>query len=270
MTAPNRSPIKAPPLRLPGQSLTEERALLLEDKVVLPLILIGALIFMACLEWWRYFYPSKPNPLVVTLLAIIGIVFFAWRILGVRQRMRQLKQGIVGERAVGQFLESLREKKYRVFHDIVGDNFNIDHVLIGPAGVFTVETKTWSKPVRGDAIVKFDGEHITVFNKEPDRDPVIQAKAQATWLRTLLKESTGREYLVRPVIVFPGWFVESTSVSRRDIWVLEPKALPAFLDQENAMLSKEEIKLASFHLSRFLRVSETDRQRRKYEIGSAK
>jgi Nuclease-related domain len=269
MTAPNRSPIKAPPLRLPGQSLTEERALLLEDKVVLPLLLIVLLIAMAGVEWWRFYFPSKPNPLVVTFLAMIGIVFFAWRIYGVRQDIRRLRQGIDGERAVGQFLESLREKKYKVFHDVVGDSFNIDHVLIGPAGVFTVETKTWSKPVRGDARVKFDGEYITVFNKERDRDPVIQAKAQATWLRALLKESTGREYLVRPVVVFPGWFVESTPVSRRNVWVLEPKALPAFLDQENALLSEEDIKLASFHLSRFLRVSETDRQRRKREIRSA-
>ncbi len=32
----------------------------------------------------------------------------------------------------------------------IGGNFNLDHVLIGPAGVFTVETKTHSKP-GGDA-----------------------------------------------------------------------------------------------------------------------
>lgn len=267
MTEPNRSPIKAPPLRLPGQSLAEERELLLEDKVVLPLLYIAVLIVMAGVEWWRYYFPSKPSPLVVTLLALIGIIFFAWRVWGVRQRMRHLKQGIVGERAVGQFLESLRERKYKVFHDIVGDNFNIDHVLIGPAGVFAIETKTWSKPARGDARVKFDGEKVTVFDREPDRDPVIQAKAQATWLRALLKESTGREYHVRPVIVFPGWFVESTSFARNDIWVLEPKALPAFLNQENAILREEDINLASFHLSRFLRAGEVDRQRRKREIG---
>ena len=37
----------------------------------------------------------------------------------------------------------------------------IDHVIIGPAGIFTIETKTWSKPVRGEARIVFDGEKLT-------------------------------------------------------------------------------------------------------------
>jgi len=61
--------------------------------------------------------------------------------------------------------------------DVVGDGFNVDHVLIGPAGVFTVETKTHSKP-RGDARVVFDGEAIQVAGMEPDRDPVVQARGR--------------------------------------------------------------------------------------------
>jgi len=38
--------------------------------------------------------------------------------------------------------------------------------------------------------------------------------------------------------------------------VLEPKALPAFLDHEPVILTAEDVKLASFHLSRFIRVKE--------------
>jgi hypothetical protein len=41
-----------------------------------------------------------------------------------------------GEKAVGEFLERFREKGYRIFHDIVGGDFNIDHVLIGPSGIY--------------------------------------------------------------------------------------------------------------------------------------
>lgn len=36
-----------------------------------------------------------------------------------------------GERAVGQFLEQLREQGFHVFHDVVGTGFNVDHVLVG-------------------------------------------------------------------------------------------------------------------------------------------
>jgi hypothetical protein len=167
-----------------------------------------------------------------------------------------LRLAAEGEKAVGQFLEGLREHGYRVFHDVVGDGFNVDHVLIGPAGIFTVETKTWSKPPRGEARIQFDGERILRGTLEPDRDPVIQARAQSGWLRDLLAESTGRRFDVRPVVVFPGWFIEQTSAKARGIWVLNPKALPHFLENEPRQLSDEEAKLASFHLSRFIRASE--------------
>ena len=56
--------------------------------------------------------------------------------------------------------------------------------------------------------MKFDGQTLTVASFEPDRNPVIQAKAQASWVARILKESTGKKFLVRPVILFPGWFIE--------------------------------------------------------------
>ncbi len=84
---------------------------------------------------------------------------------------------------------------------------------------------------------------------------MIQAKAQAGWLRELLAESTGRKFAVKSAIVFPGWYVDDTGPKEKTIWVLNPKQLPAFLDHERAHLSPEDIQLASFHLSRFVRTT---------------
>lgn len=94
---------------------------------------------------------------------------------------------------------------------------------------------------------------------EPDRNPIIQAKAQSSWLKKLVTESTGRPFEVWPVVLFPGWYVEQDEESRRHLWVLEPKALPAFLASEKQRLSPEDIKLASFHISRFIRSVERER-----------
>ena len=55
-------------------------------------------------------------------------------------------------------------------HDLIGENFNVDHVLLGPADIFTVETKTLSKPARGKAEVRYDGQTLTVNGYTPDRD----------------------------------------------------------------------------------------------------
>ena len=261
MSKDSQSPIKDPPLRLAGQSLQEERDALLDGPVLYTGIFAMLAIVLAVAEWMRYFNQSPPNPWFYTIVAGITVLGAAW-IIGRRiPRIRALRQGILGERAVGQFLERLREQGYHVFHDIVGSNFNIDHVLIGPAGIFTIETKTWSKPVKGDVRVVCTGDPLRIGTLEPDRQPIVQAKAQSSWLRQILTESTGREFAVRPVVLFPGWYVEQDTESRRHAWVLEPKALPAFLEKARQTLSAEEIGLASYHLSRFVRSVERERFR---------
>jgi hypothetical protein len=75
-------------------------------------------------------------------------------------------------------------------------------------------------------------------------------------MRELLRESTGKAFHVWPVVLFPGWFIEDLGATSRRLWVLEPKALPAFLDREPHRMSAEDVKLASFHLSRFIRSQE--------------
>lgn len=258
MAEKSRSPLKDKPLRLPGQSIAEEREDLVEDSVGQPLTLALFFVLIAAMEWWRLYSGMKPNPILFTGAAVLMVFYAAFRIWRAIPKLRNLRLALEGERAVGQFLERLREEGYQVFHDVVGDGFNVDHVLIGPSGVFTVETKTWSKPRSGRSEITVQGETLRIGTVEPDRDPVVQAKAQAGWLRSLLAESTGKQFRVRPVIVFPGWFVSSPPGAMRDVWILEPKALPSFLVNEPSSLSREDVKLASFHLSRFIR----DGQRR--------
>ncbi len=250
---PTRTPLKDKPLRLPGQSQAEELSAMWDDKLQPWLFLALIMCLLAGLEWFRYLTSSRFNPVLFSVVAAVFASVAAWKVWRMRPRLKRLRQAIEGERAVGQYLEQLRARGYRVFHDIVGSSFNLDHVLVGPAGVFTIETKTWSKPAQGEARVVFDGEIIKVAGYVPDRDPVTQARAQASWLRTLIKESTGRVVDVFPVVVFPGWYVEQTKTSRKSIWVLEPKALPSFLDHEAVRLVNEDVQLIAFHLSRFIR-----------------
>lgn len=260
MTSTSESPIKDRPLRHAAQSLEEERRELFGDKVA-PYV-VGALVFivLACFEWWRFLWKVPLNPIIFTIVALASIGLAVWQTLRYRPRLKALRQGIEGEKVVGQFLERLRETGYHVFHDVVGPGFNVDHVLIGPGGVFTIETKTWSKPMNSKPHIFFDGTRILVGSREPDRNPIAQARAQASWVRGLLRESTGKSYSVRPVVAFPGWFIEQPAPRANDIWVLEPKALPSFLENEPQRLAVEDVKLAAFHLSRFIRSVERDKR----------
>lgn len=260
--SPSRSPLKDKPLRSPAQSLEEERRELLLDKVMPYFLGTALLSYLAIMEWLRVWQNFKPNPVIYTGMAIVALVLTAWRIHRLRPRLHALQLGIEGEKVVGQYLERLRGEGYEVFHDVVSPGANVDHVLVGPAGIFTVETKTWSKPKVGDARIQCDGESITIAGRAPDRNPIVQARAQASWLKGVLLESTGKNLPVAPIVLFPGWFVENAPGSLKRIWVLEPKALPSFLQAEPRRLVAEDVKLASYHLSRFVRSGERERDPR--------
>ena len=258
MKKDTRSPLKSRSIRTQGESLRDYRINLALDKVLLPLFTAIFCVFIAGMEWVRYFGDYPPSPWLWSIVAAVATLFAAFQLIRAIPKVRRLRQAEEGERAVGQYLESLREQGYHVFHDILGDGFNVDHVLIGPGGVFTVETKTWSKPAKGEAKIRYDGQAIQVGLFKPDRSPVVQASAQAGWLRALLEESTGMKPTVRPVVVFPGWYIDSEGASRSPVWVLNPKALPKYLSNASEVFSPDQVKLMSYHLSRFIRGSQEE------------
>lgn len=58
------------------------------------------------------------------------------------------------------------------------------------------------------------------------------------------------------MVLYPGWFVKLlTSAIRLDVLVLNPKVLPGFLEKAGVKLSLEDIKLVTYHLSRYIRTT---------------
>jgi hypothetical protein len=249
-----RSPITAPPLRYAGQSLEEEINRIFDDKVNEYGFWVVSLTGLVMFEWLAWYFKMPRQPLLFSLLVLPIARYAAIRMWSYKRRIRNLKQGRDGERAIGQYMELLMERGYRVFHDIIGNHFNVGHVLIGPAGVFSIETKTISKPIDGPSDIVYDGEMVIINGFSPDRNPIVQAKAQANWLREFIKESTGKAVKVRPVVLYPGWFT-GKHPKGAEVWVLNPKNLPAFLAHEDPSLSPEDVKLVSYHISRYVRAA---------------
>lgn len=116
------------------------------------------------------------------------------------------------------------------------------------------KTKPYSKPAKGDARIVYTGDTLIHHNGFKDDKPLVQVKAEANWLKQLIKESTGRDFDVKKVVLFPGWFVEPTAESKQsDVWVLNPDALPAFIANSRKRLVGEDLSLVAYHFSRFVR-----------------
>ncbi len=71
-----------------------------------------------------------------------------------------------------------------------------------------------------------------------DRDPLVQAKAQARWLSNILADSQFKT-LVQPVVVLPGWSLSPFDMKAAGVWVLEPKSLHSFIEQEPQRCSRD-------------------------------
>lgn len=249
-----KSPLKDKPLRNPGQSIDEYIQSTIMAQVNTYLIVILIPILLAALEWYRLFTSMQPSPWLLTICAILIVPYPLFRLIQLQTKLYRHRQARDGEMAIGQYLEKLREKGYSIFHDIVGDDFNLDHVIISENGIFIIETKTYSKPSDRKAEIWCDGNSIRIDKGIDASHLIIQARAQQCWLKNVIKESTGKDFEIKPVIVFPGWYVNSTkSAFNNNLWVLNPKALPKFIENTPKKLTFEEHKLVAFHLSRFIR-----------------
>ncbi len=104
MTDETRSPIKDKPLRLPGQSVDEQRQKLIEDRFEYPALFALILTVFAGVEWWRDYAGAPPVTWLTTALAQEAIALAAWRFYRLRPRLHALRLASEGEKVVGQHL----------------------------------------------------------------------------------------------------------------------------------------------------------------------
>jgi hypothetical protein len=234
-----RSPFSDNFLRSPGESLgnklqdiQEEVTEILVSSIVMPLIIYAAYISTVHLEGPDVSFGA------LSLLIGFGVVFevvVIRRLLKVIDLRRIYRLGYEGERATGQELNQLMKDGYSVYHDFPANGFNIDHIVVGHAGVYAVETKARSKPTSGDAVkdakVQYDGQTLQ-FPGWHDSKPLDQAKNQAKWLNKWLTSAVGAPVEVKPVVTLPGWFVERTS--SKGIPVINPKLFRSILNAKGA------------------------------------
>ncbi len=248
------SPITAKPLRQAGESLRQALDDLFYDKLLFLLLTVVIAWAIAWAEWSQYLRSAKPNPVLYTFIATLLTVYAVVRGYFVLRKAKRLKLGLHGEQAVGEYLSRLAAKGFRVFHDLPFPKGNIDHVILCTRGVFVIETKTRSKPATGDVCIWFDGESIAFDQGKPDEKPIRQVRAQAANLKTLLKEETGFDYPIRPVVVLPGWYVERLPPAiKSEVWVLNPKALHKWIDNEPQSIDSARVKLAATKVGKYIR-----------------
>jgi hypothetical protein len=126
--------------------------------------------------------------LISAAIAAMATLRTAASLWGSRRSTEAWAKGAAGERRTANDLARL-PKEFAVLHDLrmPGSRANIDHLVIGPTGVFTVETKSYAKGVQ------IKGKRATTGGRSMDA-AIAQAHRQAETMAGVL----GHE--VRPVI----------------------------------------------------------------------
>ncbi len=128
------------------------------------------------------------------LLLVLSLAVFGWTLMKGLRHVERFFKGARGEERVSWILRGLSDK-YHVFNDFLAGSSHIDHVVVGPAGVFSIETKNW----RG--IVTIEDGHVLVDGQLPSRPPLAQALREAALVKAELAKS-GWTGDVTPVLAF--------------------------------------------------------------------
>ena len=183
---------------------------------------------------------------VAGVLALMGVwwwpaTFLALGLLVVLQRLagkgrvldpERLRRGISGEEAVADALAGL-PSSYWVLHGVSTGHGDVDHVVIGPTGVFALETKAWDG--------KFYRSRGQLYcNGKPAEHVLRQARGAAGQVRELLL-AAGIDEWVEAVVVAARASVSRSPVRFRKSYVISIKDLVGFVTDRPHSISSSTV-----------------------------
>ncbi|MBP7275710.1 MAG: NERD domain-containing protein [Kiritimatiellae bacterium] len=191
-------------------SLARKRDALMHETDVLSRLLryewigAGALLLAGAILWW------VRDSAAIFGLGVAGLIFavaHTFRIRENRGEEQSVRAGLRGEADVTRALSQTLDNTHYIFNDLLIRNgrtsAQIDHLVVGPRGLFLVETKNWRGHIEGGA-----GDEQWTQTRAPGvppirlHNPIIQARRQANFLRESLRRAGVRSPEIHPLVVF--------------------------------------------------------------------
>ena len=180
-----------------------------QQNVLFAIVLVCCLLFLVAGTLWGLSF-SRHWP--TQWISVIGILLLSGLVVGLNKKIdrkletrlraaRAWRRGAEGERVIADVLESELPDGYHVFNDVrfPERTANIDHLVVGPSGVFVLNTKNW----RGTVGWAEDGKTL-LWNGEPEKkNSANAALSDALDVRDKLRTLLNRQVFVRAVLVFP-------------------------------------------------------------------
>lgn len=158
--------------------------------------------------------------LLLSLIPLVGGYFYL-------NKYRTYRGGWEGEKRVAKLLKNTLSDDYCLVNEVRLDKgSDMDHLVLGPNGIFVIETKNWSGKVTcyGD---EWQRQDRNKFNGSPSK----QVKKNTTKIKRLLEAHPVLRIhgiWVEPIVVFTNDNVE-LHLNKPTVTVLRLQELPSYI-----------------------------------------
>ncbi len=167
------------------------------------------------------------------ILLVLGLGVLGYSLLKGLQRIERYFIGARGEEHVSGLLHKLADT-YHVYNDFKAGSLRVDHVVIGPSGVYAIETKCW----RGKVTV--EENHILLNGELPDRSPTAQAAREAQCVKKELAK-LGYDGPVTPVLAFASDTFAAHVAEVEGVVVMNASEMDACFKTQQVVLQPAEL-----------------------------
>jgi len=168
------------------------------------------------------------------LLGLAVAVLVGWRLrFRLSEAARSWQHGAAGERRTARLLRRLARDGFVVFHDLAAPGStraNLDHLVIGPSGVFVIDSKQWTGELRQGA----DG---LVWH---NHYPLDRTLAMVRWEAEAVSRVLGTR--VHALLCVHGAHVDGSGLHAQDVAIVPASRLRAALGVDQ-VLSDNDVEL---------------------------
>ena len=154
-------------------------------------------LFRGYPDWQLYLFLGTLAAAVLFVTYRLTVTLLAWR------QLRFLRDANV---AVGHQLQWISSGHGRVFHDVPVPSGIIDHVMVGPSGIYALSVIARRPSKSGETRISNDEVQFRPSRKVCDVSEVATAVEE---LAHELSKQIGQNVRVRSVIAVPGWDISS-------------------------------------------------------------
>ena len=185
----------------------------------------GALISIAVLQWGYTSWAYLSFMFLGAITAFYLCKYQTRRIDHYERERKNWRKGAVGECMVADELGTLSDE-YWVINEVTTVSGNLDHVVVGPTGVFAIETKNWRGTVAADS----DGE--LVLNGKTASTPHVRNFVHRTMgiREQVITVTRQDELFIKAVMVFPRARVDAKFGTTSHVHCLTDERVCAYIE----------------------------------------